>query len=505
MSQTTRCPSCGTLFKVVADQLRISDGWVRCGSCQQVFDASAHLQATAPAPLLPDMALDRLRPPPAPVRRAEPVERLWGAPESAPARVAEAASRPERPASASTTAPSDLAAAVVAIEPPVQSPPPPAAPPPVPSVLHVPEPVVPAFLVEGAQPVGAAEVLPSLLAVGASTRPPQEVPAAQSQAAAPVMQPRAEEDGGVIEWPSIELPAPSSAGYELPVPDTGSDGAQAAFAPLPEVPPLELLPKATDRAFAPLRSTPRPPSLPVAEAEETVVPPTEPKKGATQEPPLNKVPDPDTRAAVPTEIPAPSPMAVEQATAEDSRPEGVDHDADAAEPGVQELSFMRAARRKAFWRKPWVRAALSVVLLASVALLAAQVAVRERDDLAARVPALRPGLEALCSQWGCVLAPRRDIAAVEVDSSSFQKLRGDEYQFSLVLKNRSAIAVAMPAVELTLTDAADQPVLRRVLLPEHWNAPQELAAHGEWSVSRTLVLSATGVRITGYRVVAFYP
>ena len=319
------------------------------------------------------------------------------------------------------------------------------------------------------------------------------------------MQPRAEEDGGVIEWPSIELPAPSSAGYELPVPDTGSDGAQAAFAPLPEVPPLELLPKASDRAFAPLRSTPRPPSLPVAEAEETVVPPTEPKKGATQEPPLTKVPDPDARAAVPTEIPAPSPMAVEQATAEDSRPEGVDHDADAAEPGVQELSFMRAARRKAFWRKPWVRAALSVVLLASVALLAAQVAVRERDDLAARVPALRPGLEALCSQWGCVLAPRRDIAAVEVDSSSFQKLRGDEYQFSLVLKNRSAIAVAMPAVELTLTDAADQPVLRRVLLPAHWNAPQELAAHGEWSVSRTLVLSATGVRITGYRVVAFYP
>ena len=499
MSQTTRCPSCGTLFKVVADQLRISDGWVRCGSCQQVFDASAHLQATAPAPLLPDMALDRLRPPPAPVRRAESVERLWGAPESAPARVAEAASRPERPASASTTAPSDLAAAVVAIEPPVQSPPPPAAPPPVPSVLHVPEPVVPAFLVEGAQPVGAAEVLPSLLAAVASTRPPKEVPAA------PVMQPRAEEDGGVIEWPSIELPAPSSAGYELPVPDTGSDGAQAAFAPLPEVPPLELLPKASDRAFAPLRSTPRLPSLPVAEAEETVGQPTKPKKGATQEPPLTKVPDPDTRAAVPTEIPAPSPMAVEQATAEDSRPEGLDHDADAAEPGVQELSFMRAARRKAFWRKPWVRAALSVVLLASVALLAAQVAVRERDDLAARVPALRPGLEALCRQWGCVLAPRRDIAAVEVDSSSFQKLRGDEYQFSLVLKNRSAIAVAMPAVELTLTDAADQPVLRRVLLPAHWNAPQELAAHGEWSVSRTLVLSATGVRITGYRVVAFYP
>ena len=63
----------------------------------------------------------------------------------------------------------------------------------------------------------------------------------------------------------------------------------------------------------------------------------------------------------------------------------------------------------------------------------------------------------------------------------------------------------MPALELTLTDAADQPVLRRVLLPEHWNAPQELAARGEWSVSRALVLTPSGARITGYRVIAFYP
>ncbi len=166
---------------------------------------------------------------------------------------------------------------------------------------------------------------------------------------------------------------------------------------------------------------------------------------------------------------------------------------------------MRAARRKAFWRKPWVRATLSLTLVAALVLLAAQVAVQERNDLAARIPALRPGLQALCSQWGCALSSRRDIAAVEVDSSSFQKLRGDEYQFSLVLKNRSAIPVAMPAVELTLTDAADQPVLRRVLLPKHWNAPSELAAQGEWSVSRTLMLSPAGARITGYRVVAFYP
>jgi predicted Zn finger-like uncharacterized protein len=43
MSLITRCPACGTMFKVVPDQLKISEGWVRCGHCSEVFDASAHL------------------------------------------------------------------------------------------------------------------------------------------------------------------------------------------------------------------------------------------------------------------------------------------------------------------------------------------------------------------------------------------------------------------------------------------------------------------------------
>ena len=39
MSLVTRCPTCGTMFKVVPDQLRVSEGWVRCGRCSQVFNA----------------------------------------------------------------------------------------------------------------------------------------------------------------------------------------------------------------------------------------------------------------------------------------------------------------------------------------------------------------------------------------------------------------------------------------------------------------------------------
>ena len=39
MSLATRCSSCGTVFRVVQDQLRISEGWVRCGRCNAVFNA----------------------------------------------------------------------------------------------------------------------------------------------------------------------------------------------------------------------------------------------------------------------------------------------------------------------------------------------------------------------------------------------------------------------------------------------------------------------------------
>ncbi len=37
MSLATRCPACGTIFRVVQDQLKVSEGWVRCGQCHEVF------------------------------------------------------------------------------------------------------------------------------------------------------------------------------------------------------------------------------------------------------------------------------------------------------------------------------------------------------------------------------------------------------------------------------------------------------------------------------------
>lgn len=39
MSLVTRCTACGTVFRVVQDQLKVSSGWVRCGRCGEVFNA----------------------------------------------------------------------------------------------------------------------------------------------------------------------------------------------------------------------------------------------------------------------------------------------------------------------------------------------------------------------------------------------------------------------------------------------------------------------------------
>jgi len=43
MSLATRCPACGTVFRVVSDQLKVSEGWVRCGRCSEVFNATQRL------------------------------------------------------------------------------------------------------------------------------------------------------------------------------------------------------------------------------------------------------------------------------------------------------------------------------------------------------------------------------------------------------------------------------------------------------------------------------
>ncbi|MCR5866875.1 zinc-ribbon and DUF3426 domain-containing protein [Aquincola sp. J276] len=72
MSLATRCAQCGTVFRVVEDQLKVSEGWVRCGRCEAVFNALESLfdleqETPPPWPGAPDGE------PPAPQAPQEPL------------------------------------------------------------------------------------------------------------------------------------------------------------------------------------------------------------------------------------------------------------------------------------------------------------------------------------------------------------------------------------------------------------------------------------------------
>ena len=79
---------------------------------------------------------------------------------------------------------------------------------------------------------------------------------------------------------------------------------------------------------------------------------------------------------------------------------------------------------------------------------------------------------------------------------------------NVTLKNTAITALAVPAVELTLTDALDQTVIRRVFLPHELDGKSDtLAAGAEWSTSLAMAVKASGAadRVAGYRLLAFYP
>ena len=180
--------------------------------------------------------------------------------------------------------------------------------------------------------------------------------------------------------------------------------------------------------------------------------------------------------------------------------------AQAAPARAEEPSFVRAARRQAFWRSAPVRVSLWVLCVLLTGLLAVQIAWHERDRLAAQTPALRPLLIQLCAALDCDLHPYRHIAAVQIDSSGLSKVgHGDSYQLQVTLKNTSAVDVAMPALELSLTDAQEAVLVRRVLLPDEWGGPAVLPAASEWSVRTPVALQGAASQLSGYRVLAFYP
>ena len=173
-----------------------------------------------------------------------------------------------------------------------------------------------------------------------------------------------------------------------------------------------------------------------------------------------------------------------------------------------EVSFLRRGAAPARWERGWVRAVLGACALLLLSLLGLQIGLHERDRIAALYPQAAPVLRQACSVLGCQVSALRQIEALSIDSSSLGRIRADLFRLGFVLKNSGPLELAMPAVELTLTDSQDQALLRRVLLPADFTAAaQRLPAGSDLSSSLSLQLRmGTGAdRVAGYRVLAFYP
>ena len=351
-------------------------------------------------------------------------------------------------------------------------------------------------------PVSAAlPVVPKIPALPAEPPPVDASPAAQAPAS------RWQPPADLEPLPPIEMP-------ELaPAPEPAAARRQMAAAPLVTPPPSEPSRPAAPVLHAQPQPQPQAPGL-AESAERAQDERTSADALAAAAPALHSDSVSAAEGLVPDDPPPEASAQSAGASRRKRRPEADAAAADAAtedaEPAESpddavDVGFVRAARRQAFWRRPLVRLVLGLVGLSLATLLAGQIAVQERDRIAALDPRTRPWLQALCEPLGCQIEPLRDINAVVIDSSSFTKGRGDSYQLAMAVKNRATHPVATPAIELTLTDAQDQPVLRKVLTPQDMLAPPELPARGEWNASVGVVVTTGGARVAGYRMLVFYP
>jgi len=170
------------------------------------------------------------------------------------------------------------------------------------------------------------------------------------------------------------------------------------------------------------------------------------------------------------------------------------------------VGFLNRAERSARWQQPGVRAALVASATLLALLLAAQVARERRDDLAARWPQSLPLLAVLCEVTACRIGAPQRIEQLTVDASGLVRLDGPAniYRVSLALRNHDGVGLALPQVELTLTDAQGEVSARRVLRARELGARQQVIAGGG-ELALQALLDGGEARWAGYSIEIFYP
>ena len=158
---------------------------------------------------------------------------------------------------------------------------------------------------------------------------------------------------------------------------------------------------------------------------------------------------------------------------------------------------------------PLQRTAYTAGLLVLLMGLLLQALYMQRVSLAAEYPASRPWLQRLCHSLKCNLPLPQDISQLTIDDADIQehKERQGVLVFGSILMNHSTVAQAYPRIELTLTNLADEAVMRRIFTPEQYLPAQQSATQGlgpQQEVPIKLLLGVDDKQVTGFRVAIAY-
>jgi predicted Zn finger-like uncharacterized protein len=172
-------------------------------------------------------------------------------------------------------------------------------------------------------------------------------------------------------------------------------------------------------------------------------------------------------------------------------------------------SFVVSADRAARWRSPRMRALLLSLSALGALGLGGQVAHEYRDVLAARYPDARPLLETACAALGCRVEAARSIESLSVESSGLVRVeKSNLYRLQVALRNRATLALAVPALDVMLTDTQGRVISRKVLkLADLGTAQATIPAGQELGVQATLQAQgeAAAQPFAGYTIELFYP
>ena len=178
-----------------------------------------------------------------------------------------------------------------------------------------------------------------------------------------------------------------------------------------------------------------------------------------------------------------------------------------AAPADDTPHFLRQAQRNARWDRPGMRRVLAATALLLLVALSLQALHQFRHVIAAKAPSVQPALAAWCAALGCTLDAPQRIQDLSVESTGLTQdaVGSNAYKLSVSLRNRGTLALAMPWIELSISDPNGQLVSRKALRPADFGWADATLVQPGADTPLQLSLAMAGPRVAGYTVELFYP